>query len=56
MAIADAVEGLTENVKEVKSVVENMTLSQQENAGRAIDAVRKPKRVIREKGRIVGIE
>jgi hypothetical protein len=56
MAIADAVEGLTENVKEVKSVVENMTLSQQENAGRAIEAVRKPKRVIREKGRIVGIE
>ena len=56
MAIADAVEGLTENVKEVKSVVENMTISQQENAGRAIDAVRKPKRVIREKGRIVGIE
>lgn len=56
MAIADAVEGLTENVKEVKSVVENMTLSQQENAERAIDAVRKPKRVIREKGRIVGIE
>jgi hypothetical protein len=56
MAIADAVEGLTEGVKEVKAVVQNMTLSQQENTGKAIEAVRTPKKVIRENGRVVGIE
>ena len=56
MAIADAVAGLTESVQGVRSVVENMTVSNNENAGRAIEAVRKPKRVIRENGRVVGIE
>jgi len=56
MAIAEAVDGLAEGVSEFKSVVENMTISNQENAKGAIEAVRSPKRVIREKGRIVGIE
>ena len=55
MAIADAVAGLTESVQGVRSVVENMTVSNNANAGRAIEAVRKPKRVIRENGRVVGI-
>jgi hypothetical protein len=56
MAIAEAVDGLAEGVSEFKSVVEHMTISQQENAKGAIEAVKSPKRVIREKGRIVGIE
>jgi hypothetical protein len=56
MAIADAVDGLAEGVRGVQSVVENMTISNQENTGRAIEAVRTPKKVIRENGRVVGIE
>jgi hypothetical protein len=56
LAIADAVDGLAESVQGVRSVVESMTASNNENAGKAIEAVRKPKRVIRENGRVVGIE
>ena len=56
LAIADAVDGLAESVQGVRSVVESMTASNNQNAGAAIEAVRKPKRVIRENGRIVGIE
>ena len=56
LAIADAVDGLAESVQGVRSVVENMTISNNENTGKALEAVSKRKRVIRENGRIVGIE
>jgi hypothetical protein len=56
MAIADAVDGLAEGVRGVQTVVENMSIANQETAGRAIEAVRTPKKVIRENGRVVGIE
>ena len=54
--IRDAVVGLADGVKGFQSAVEMMTAANSETSDKAIEAIKRPKRVIRDKGRIVGIE
>jgi hypothetical protein len=54
--IKDAVVGLAEGVRGFQAAVETMAASQSETSDKAIAEIKRPKRVIREKGRIVGIE
>ena len=59
-ALGVAVEKMTaimgEAVQEVGSAVNNFTDTSRQNTERALQAIAKPKRIVREKGRVVGIE
>lgn len=54
--ITNAVSGIDSGVAGFKDAVEIMTKNQREAAQAAIKAVNRPKKLIREKGKIVGIE
>ena len=54
--ITGAVSQIDNGVKGFKDAVETMSKNQRETAKAAIEAVKRPKRVIRDKGKIVGIE
>ena len=54
--ITGAVSQIDNGVKGFKDAVETMSKNQRETAKAAIEAVKRPKRVVRDKGKIVGIE
>ncbi len=54
--IKQVVEGLTSSVEGFKSVVDKMAQNSKETADKAIATIKRPKRIIRENGKIVGIE
>jgi hypothetical protein len=54
--LGDAVAGMQDTMRQFQSTIDSLIAANAESAKRAAEALARPKRVIRENGRIVGIE
>jgi uncharacterized coiled-coil protein SlyX len=54
--LSEAVAGMQSTMRQFQSTIDSLMQANANNAKRAAEAIAKPKRVIRENGRIVGIE
>lgn len=54
--LSDAAKQLVSASDEIQSAIKSLVESNKKNAEAAIAAISKPKRIVREKGRIVGVE
>jgi hypothetical protein len=55
-ALKEAATKLLESSKEIDAAIKQLIAANEQNARAAIEAIQRPKRIIREKGRIVGVE
>ena len=55
-ALKEAASKLLESSREIDAAIKQLIAANEQNARAAIEAIKRPKRIIREKGRIVGVE
>ena len=55
-ALKEAATKLLESSREIDAAIKQLIAANEQNARAAIEAIQRPKRIIREKGRIVGVE
>ena len=56
LSVQDAAEQLVTASQDIKATIDALIRSNESTAKDAIEAIKRPKRIIREKGRIVGVE
>ena len=56
MSVRDAADQLVTASQDIKSTIDALIKSNKSVADAAIEAIKRPKRIIRDKGRIVGVE
>jgi hypothetical protein len=54
--VQDAAEQLVTASQDIKATIDALIRSNESTAKDAIEAIKRPKRIIRDKGRIVGVE
>jgi len=55
-ALKEAAGKLLESSREIDAAIKQLIAANEQNARAAIEAIQRPKRIIRDKGRIVGVE
>lgn len=55
-ALKEAASKLLESSREIDAAIKQLIAANEQNARAAIKAIQRPKRIIRDKGRIVGVE
>jgi hypothetical protein len=55
-ALKEAASKLLESSREIDAAIKQLIAANEQNARAAIEAIQRPKRIIRDKGRIVGVE
>lgn len=55
-ALKEAASKLLDSSREIDAAIKQLIAANEQNARAAIEAIQRPKRIIRDKGRIVGVE